>query len=190
METKPMNPQLKTTPSKHWARPVAPAWVLRTLAGVMLSSLGLSAAHADGSRMPAKILPSYTAECAACHTAYPPGMLPARSWQRIMKGLDQHYGSDASLDAKTVTEIGQWLQTHAGTYKRVAEEPPQDRLTRSAWFERKHRQIDKAVWQLPSVKSAANCAACHTGTERGLFDDHNLKRPAGLSASQNRAWND
>ncbi len=127
-----MNPHLKTTPSKHGAHPAAPAWVLRTLADVMLSSLGLSAAHADGSRMPAKILPSYTAECAACHTAYPPGMLPARSWQRTMKGLDHHYGSDASLDAKTVTEIGQWLQTHAGTYKRVAEEPPQDRLTRSA----------------------------------------------------------
>ncbi len=185
-----MNPHLKTTSSRHWAHPVAPAWVLHTLAVVMLSSLGLSAAHADGSRMPAKILPSYTAECAACHTAYPPGMLPARSWQRIMKGLDQHYGSDASLDAKTVTEIGQWLQTHAGTYKRVSEEPPQDRLTRSAWFERKHRQIDKVVRHLPSVKSAANCAACHTGTEQGLFDDHHLKRPAGLSASQSRAWND
>jgi hypothetical protein len=55
---------------------------------------------------------------------------------------------------------------------------------------RKHRQIDKAVWQLPSVKSAANCAACHTGTDQGLFDDHHLKHPAGLSASQSRAWND
>jgi mono/diheme cytochrome c family protein len=152
--------------------------------------LGLSSAFADGSRMPAKVLPSYTAECAACHTAYPPGMLPAKSWQRIMKGLDRHYGSDASLDAKTVVEIGQWLQTHAGTYQRVTEEPPQDRLTKSAWFEREHRKIASAVWQLPSVKSAANCAACHTGTEQGLFDDDRLQRPAGLSARQSRAWND
>jgi mono/diheme cytochrome c family protein len=164
--------------------------ILQVLACIALSGLGMSAAQADGARMPAKILPSYTAECAACHTAYPPGMLPAKSWQRIMKGLDQHYGSDASLDAKTVAEIGQWLQIHAGTYKRVAEEPPQDRLTKSAWFERKHRKIEPAVWQLPSVKSTANCAACHTGTEQGFFDDDHLQRPAGLSARQSRAWND
>ena len=58
-------------------------------------------------------------------------MLPARSWQRIMSGLDQHFGTDASLDAATVAQLGQWLQTHAGTYKRVNEEPPQDRITRT-----------------------------------------------------------
>jgi hypothetical protein len=162
----------------------------RSLACIALSCLCMSTAQADGTRMPAKILPSYTAECGSCHTAYPPGMLPAKSWQRIMKGLDQHYGSDASLDAKAVKEIGQWLQIHAGTYKRVSEEPPQDRLTQSVWFERKHRKIEPAVWKLPSVKSAANCAACHTGTEQGLFDDHHLQRPAGLSARQSRAWND
>lgn len=182
-----MNPRLKPT---HITHQMMPTFVQHALAWVMLSCLNLPEAHADSSRMPAQMLQSYTVECAACHTGYPPGMLPARSWQRIMTGLDQHYGSDASMDAKTVAEIGQWLQSHAGTYKRTTEEPPQDRLTRSAWFERKHRQIDKAVWQLPSVKSAANCAACHTGTERGLFDDHNLKRPAGLSTPQSRAWND
>ena len=164
--------------------------ILQTMACIVLTCLGLSNALADGPRMPAQMLPSYTAECAACHTAYPPGMLPAQSWQRIMKGLDHHYGSDASLDEKTVAEIGRWLQTHAGTYKRVSEAPPQDRLTRSVWFERKHRKIEPAVWQLSSIKSAANCAACHTGTERGLFDDDHLKHPAGLSARQSRAWND
>jgi hypothetical protein len=182
MKVPPMNPIFQTT-QRATRRPI---WqVMACILG-----LGMSSAYADGTRMPAKVLPSYTAECTACHTAYPPSMLPAKSWQRIMKGLDQHYGSDASLDAKTVAEIGQWLQTHAGTYKRVSEEPPQDRLTKSVWFERKHRKIEPAVWQLPSVKSAANCAACHTGTEQGVFDDDHLKQPAGLSARQSRAWND
>jgi mono/diheme cytochrome c family protein len=184
MKAPPMNTLLQAT--QRAKRPTL--WM--ATACILGLCLGLSSAHADGTRMPAKGLPSYTAECAACHTAYPPGMLPAKSWQRIMKGLDQHYGSDASLDAKTVAEIGQWLQTHAGTYKRVAEEPPQDRLTKSAWFERKHRKIEPAVWQLPSVKSAANCAACHTGTDKGLFDDDHLQRPAGLSTRQSRAWNE
>lgn len=148
-------------------------------------------ALADGGRaMPPTVPPAYVQECGSCHAAYPPGMLPARSWQRAMNGLDRHYGSDASLDAPTARQLGDWLQQHAGTWKRVAEEPPQDRLTRSAWFERKHRKVEPAVWQLPSVQSAANCAACHTGTGQGRYDDHGLRMPAGLSLRQRRAWFD
>ncbi len=151
----------------------------------------LGAALADGGRvMPAVVPPAYTAECAACHTAYPPGLLPARSWQRIMTGLDKHYGTDASLDAATVQQLSGWLQTHAGTTKRVAEEPPQDRITRSAWFVRKHDEVEPAVWKLPSVKSAANCAACHTGADKGRFDDDQLRMPAGLTLRQRWAWHD
>jgi hypothetical protein len=117
-------------------------------------------------------------------------MLPAASWRRVMTGLDKHYGTDASLDPATVTQLSTWLQTHAGTYKRVSTEPPEDRITRSPWFERKHRQVDPAVWKLPSVKSPAQCAACHTGAEQGDFDDDRLRLPAGLSAQQQRAWRD
>jgi mono/diheme cytochrome c family protein len=107
-----------------------------------------------------------------------------------MSGLDRHYGTDASLDAATLQQLGTWLQAYAGTYKRVAEEPPQDRITRSAWFERKHRKVEPAVWHLPSVKSAANCAACHSGAEQGRFDDDDLRLPAGLSSRQRQAWAD
>ena len=160
-------------------------------AATLLTLLLAGAAHADsGRQMPLDVPKAYTQECGACHTAYPPGLLPARSWRRVMDGLSRHYGTDASLDAKTVQQLDTWLQAHAGTYKRVAEEPPQDRLTRSAWFERKHRQIEPAVWQLPSVKSAANCAACHGDADSGRFDDDALRQPEGLTARQRRAWQD
>ena len=161
---------------------------------LVAAALGLAAlgtAHADSDRMmPRAVPPAYTQECAACHTAYPPGMLPAPSWQRIMGGLDKHYGSDASLDPATVKQLSAWLQTHAGTYKRVREVPPEDRITRSEWFVRKHREVAPSVWGLPSVKSAANCAACHGGADRGDFDDDNLVFPAGLDARMRRAWRD
>ena len=165
---------------------------MKTISTALVMALvGLTTAHADsGPLMPRNVPQAYTQECAACHTAYPPAMLPARSWQRIMSGLDQHFGTDASLDAATVTQLGQWLQTNAGTYKRVNEEPPQDRITRSAWFERKHRGIDAAVWKHASVKSAANCAACHTGANQGQYDDDNLRFPPGLDARLRRGWND
>lgn len=159
---------------------------------VALGSLGVVGAQADsrGRDMPANVPSAYVQECASCHTAYPPGLLPQRSWTRIMTGLEKHYGTDASLDAATVKQLSTWLQTHAGTYKRVSEEPPQDRITRSAWFERKHRKIEPAVWKHASVKTAANCAACHTGTERGVFNDDRLRIPPGLPAKFQRAWKD
>ncbi|MEZ5665424.1 MAG: diheme cytochrome c [Burkholderiaceae bacterium] len=170
------------TPTRH-------AWPLAAASVALF--LSTTAAWADGGRsMPASVPAAYVQECAACHTAYPPGLLPASSWQRIMDGLDRHYGTDASLDAATVKQIGSWLQTHAGTYRRVTEAPAQDRITRSAWFERKHRQIDAATWALPSVKSAANCAACHTRADQGDFDDDHLRFPAGLSLRQRLTWHD
>jgi len=144
----------------------------------------------SGRAMPAQVPKAYTQECAACHVAYPPGLLPAASWPRVMTGPGKHYGTRASPDPATVLQLNSWLQTHAGTYKRVAEAPPQDRITRSAWFERKHRHIETAVWKLPSVKSAAQCAACHGGAEQGDFSDDRLRVPAGLGARQQAAWRD
>lgn len=65
-------------------------------------------------------------ECAACHMAFPPGLLPEASWRRILSGLDRHYGSDASMAPAQVQQIGAWVQANAGTYKRVREEPADD----------------------------------------------------------------
>jgi len=149
----------------------------KALASPLVAWLLSGLAWADGSLMPAQVLPLYKQECAACHTAYPPGLLPAPSWQRVMRGLDAHYGTDASLEPAQVQQITGWLVANAGTYKRVREEPPQDRLTRSAWFARKHREVDAAVWKRASVKSAAQCSACHTQADKGLFDEHQVRIP-------------
>ena len=153
-----------------------------------LATLAPAALADSGRLLPRDVPVAYRQECAACHTAYPPGMLPAASWQRIMAGLDRHYGSDASLDDATVRQLSTWLQAHAGTYKRVAEAPPQDRITRSAWFERKHRRIDAAVWNHASVKSAAQCAACHSRAAHGDYGDDSLRLPTGLDTRQRGAW--
>ncbi|MFC5497188.1 diheme cytochrome c [Caenimonas terrae] len=164
--------------------------MLRLASAACLVLTGLTA-HADGGRaMPGAVPPAYGAECASCHMAYPPGLLPAPSWQRLMAGLDRHFGTDASLDAATVQHLSRWLQANAGTGQRAGAEPPQDRITRSPWFERKHRKVDAATWKLASVRTASNCAACHSGAERGSFDEHALRMPAGLAPGQQRAWND
>lgn len=133
---------------------------------------------------------TYVQECAACHVAYPPGMLPASSWGRLMTGLDKHFGTNASLDEKDVRFISQWLMSNADQRSRASDPVPQDRITRTAWFERKHRHIEPATWRLPSVRSASNCVACHAGADRGQFNEHDLRMPPGLSARQRNAWDD
>lgn len=137
------------------------------------------AVHADDDKRRARVplLPQYQAECSACHVAYPPGMLPAASWQRLMNNLPRHFGTDASLDPATLKQLSIWLEANAGTYKRVREEPPQDRITRSAWFTRKHDEVSAATWKLPAVKSASNCAACHTRADKGEFNEHDVRIP-------------
>ena len=144
----------------------------------LLAALGtIPAAMADGDQRMVPLLPKYQQECAACHLAYPPGMLPAASWKRVMANLPRHYGTDASLDPATVKELSTWLGANAGYYKLVSEEPPQDRITTSSWFERKHREVAPQVWKRAAIGSRANCAACHTGAAKGDFDDDNIRIP-------------
>lgn len=157
-----------------------------------LAGIGFAATLAladDGPGMPATVPKAYVQECGSCHLAYPPGLLPAASWQRIMSGLDRHYGSDASLDAPAVAALSSWLQANAAR-RRATEQPPEDRITKARWFEREHRRIDPAVWTHASVKSAANCAACHTRAEQGDFDDDSIRVPAGLDPRLARRWRD
>ncbi|MEO8119639.1 MAG: diheme cytochrome c [Rhodoferax sp.] len=149
---------------------------------LLLATGALGAAQADdrGSKGPiVPPLPKYTQECASCHLAYPASMLPAASWQRLMGSLDKHYGTDASLDDASAKEISVWLKAHAGTYKRVSEEPPQDRISKSAWFLRKHRdgEVPAAVWKRASVGGASNCAACHSNAAQGSFSERDIKIP-------------
>jgi mono/diheme cytochrome c family protein len=151
---------------------------LSSALGGLLAGLGLmQAAVADSDRRMVPLLPKYQQECAACHLAYPPGMLPAASWKRVMAGLPTHYGTDASLDPATVKELSTWLGANAGTYKRVSEEPPQDRITTSSWFERKHREVAPQFWKRAAIGSRANCAACHTGAAKGDFDEDRIHIP-------------
>jgi hypothetical protein len=141
--------------------------------------LAAAAAQADDPARTARVplLPKVQQECAACHLAYPPGLLPASSWSRLMNNLPRHFGTDASLDAATLREIDAWLQAHAAGGRRAATPPPEDRITRSAWFLREHREIGPAVWARPSVKSPARCTACHTGADQGDFDEHGVRIP-------------
>jgi len=147
------------------------------LCGLIAAITHAARAHDDRRAAQVPLLPRYVQECTSCHMAYPSGLLPAASWQRLMNNLPRHYGIDASLDPATAEELSTWLTANAGTYRRVREAPPQDRITRSPWFMREHDEVTAAVWKLPAVKSAANCTACHTRADQGDFSERNVRIP-------------
>lgn len=118
----------------------------------------------------------WKAECGSCHAAYPPQLLPADSWQRLMKGLDRHFGTDASMDAASIAEIGAFLEKYAGNKRGIAGETTL-RVTETAWFQREHRKIEAATWKHPKVRNASNCAACHTNAESGDYRERGIRIP-------------
>jgi hypothetical protein len=130
----------------------------------------------------------YQAECASCHMAYPPALLPARSWQTIMGRLDQHFGEDASLDAATIKEITTYLTVNSADgnkarfAKRVQLSLPADdtplRITETPFFKGEHRELPARLYRdNPKVGSLSNCAACHTRAEQGSFRERDINIP-------------
>lgn len=127
--------------------------------------------------MPAQINATWQQECAACHMAFPPGLLPAASWTKLMAGLDKHFGVDASLSPAQASEISAYVTKHASNRWSAKTSPL--RITESAWFKAKHREgeVGANVWRRPSVKGAWNCTACHAGADRGDFNEHSVRIP-------------
>jgi hypothetical protein len=120
----------------------------------------------------------FRSECGSCHIPYPPALLPAGAWQQIMASLDKHFGSDASLDAKTALEIGNFLAQNAGRHRGRSSPGSTPRISDSRWFLSEHNEdLSPAVWKNPKVKSAANCGACHTRAESGDYGESSLRVP-------------
>ena len=147
-----------------------------TSAVLMTFVLLMHDAAAD-SRLPQVTNVKWQAECGSCHIAYPPQLLPASSWRRVMSELDKHFGADASLDAASAAGIGAFLESNAARGKRAAVAAGTVRITEAPWFRREHREVEAPVWTGAAVKTPANCGACHTTAERGDFSERGIRIP-------------
>lgn len=146
--------------------------------GMLSASAVITAAVKGDTRGKRAPPPSaYIEECASCHAAFLPRMLPAESWQRLLRNLPEHFGTDASLDAALTREIGDWLLANAGDARRFPSPPADERITRSRWFERQHDEISAKTWQRESIQKRSNCTACHRGADQGDFNEHDVRIP-------------
>lgn len=127
----------------------------------------------------------YQANCAECHFAYFPGLLPARSWRDLMaqKSLENHFGDNAELDEMDRRMIVDFLVNNAADdshYKRsikirrsIADGDVPVRITKVPYIKRKHSEIPKRLIEgNPKVRSLSYCLNCHTeAASKGIFDD-------------------
>ncbi|MDX8384399.1 MAG: cytochrome C [Ghiorsea sp.] len=132
----------------------------------------------------------YNESCAECHYAYQAGLLPKRSWEKLMRAdeLEDHFGEVADLEEEDRLALLDALVADAADtsfYKRsrkinrsLASDKVELRITEVPYIKRKHKVLsDKHVKFNPKVKSIINCNACHRDIDKGIFDDGTILIP-------------
>jgi hypothetical protein len=140
----------------------------------------IPAAAGEGERLSSVKDPVVVKECGVCHMVYHPIFLPARSWQKIVGGLKDHFGENAELDEATTKRIAEYLTANAGdrgyfqgwaAQGLSASETPL-RITDAPWWLRIHEKHSRnPALQRAHAKARGDCAACHSGKKRGYEDD-------------------
>lgn len=166
------------------------------LAAGLLCSVPVLVAAEDGEhrrgRRGADVAPVanslYAKECGSCHFAYQPGLLPARSWRRLMGNLAEHFGESAELAPEDTAAITEYLIANAAdqsTYHRsrrimrsLSVDDVPTRITEVAYIVGHHDELPvRAVRDNPQVKSLSHCAACHTQADKGSYSEHEVAIP-------------
>lgn len=137
--------------------------------------LGGAVAHADGGKYSVPDNQKWKAECGSCHVAFPPQLLTAGDWKRLMGGLDKHFDANAVLDSNDNKEILDFLLRYAGSGKKYSA--TNLRISETSWFTREHREVSGNTWFDPAVKSRSNCTACHVNAERGDWSERGIRVP-------------
>jgi len=127
---------------------------------------------------------NYREECGSCHFAYQPGLLPVRSWQKLMSNLENHFGNNAELEAKVQQTLTDYLVKNAANFSRakfsvivrgLSKKQTPLRISELPYFVREHDEIPKGMVQdNPEVKSFSNCDKCHTAADKGDYSEDNI----------------
>lgn len=140
---------------------------MRFITLATLAALAATPAMAGDHRVAPVRDPLVQQECGQCHMVFQPGLLPAQSWEKMMAGLANHFGDDASMTPERTATIRNYMVANAG---RVRHGDVPERITQARWFVHEH-DLPEKVWKRPDVMTKSNCAACHRGAEQGFYDD-------------------
>jgi hypothetical protein len=98
-------------------------------------------------------------------------MLAKPEWARVMAQLQQHFGSDASLDSVRHSEIAAFLHRFAGpsSSPEIAMDPI-PRITATNRFINKHQGALRLL-RRGKIRSLADCDFCHARISAGNTSD-------------------
>jgi hypothetical protein len=130
----------------------------------------------------------YAKECGACHFAYPPGLLPADSWRRLMNNLSDHFGDNAELAPEAQKTIGDYLAAHAADragsrrslsiMRSLRGGTAPLRITEVPYIRRRHHELPaRMIKENPKVMRLGNCPACHTRAKEGVYNEDTVNIP-------------
>jgi hypothetical protein len=123
---------------------------------------------------------TYKQECGACHNAYFPGLLPTRSWVKLLANSSDHFGEQLPIMGTALDEVRSYLSSNAADVsgnersrkimKSIGSTTPV-KITEIGYLRDKHHELSAEVFKRKSVGGFGNCLACHKGAEGGRFDD-------------------
>jgi cytochrome c553 len=130
----------------------------------------------------------YTEECGGCHYAYPPGLLPAASWKKLLNQLENHFGDNAELAKRDRAAILDYLQTNSADkssnrlsnkiMKSLSDEQTPMRITEVPYIKHEHHELPRRIFKTnDKVGSLSNCSACHTDAASGSFSEREINIP-------------
>ena len=135
--------------------------------------------------------PAYIEECGACHLAYPPGLMPSKTWDKVMTGLSDHFGENAELDDETAQLIMSYLQQESlrpgkptvmsEMLRKLPQNPPL-RMTEFPAFLAAHEIIGEQLEMDSFPKGFLSpCADCHRQAADGIFEKDRMHPGYGPS---------
>lgn len=170
---------------------VALVLVAVLLAYVFSAGVGLipgkEAFESQFTGQPLPMLDAWQEECGACHMAYHPSLLPARSWEKLLQQQHQHFEEDLLLEPDMVQEMLSYAKANAA--EMGVTEPARKiinwgdpaltpvRITETRYWLHKHEEIEDRIWQQSNVKGKAQCDSCHSDAKQGWFEDSKMEIP-------------
>ena len=106
----------------------------------------------------------YLNQCATCHVALPPAVLPTQTWQTLVTD-PAHYG----VALPTITQFDQQLMlNYLQVYSRAHQgrESVPYRLEESAYFQALHPNV-----ALPQPLNLRSCVGCHLSAAEQNYRD-------------------
>jgi cytochrome b len=163
------------------AAPAAFVLLLVASAGAWAYFRGYAGSSPEQPYLPFTLAPlaqndAWKKECTGCHLDYHPSILPARSWNALLRGQHEHFGEDLGLDDETVNTLCEYAlsqpaESHATPLAwkvdstTPAESTP-ERVTDTAYWKHRHEDLSEADWG--RTKRFA-CDGCHLDATAGTF---------------------